>query len=75
MKYTESRDGELQEKLCEISHKIINKLHADIELSEEEKAELHMGNDSMLFFLGQQNWARALVEGERTLKRLVEITE
>jgi hypothetical protein len=75
MEYTESESNELQEKLCEISHKIINKLDEDIELSEEEKTELHMSNDSMLFFIDQGNWARALEEGKQTLRRIAEITE
>tara|TARA_Y100000310_G_scaffold331744_1_gene405896 strand:- start:529 stop:756 length:228 start_codon:yes stop_codon:yes gene_type:complete len=75
MEYTESESNELQEKLCEISHKIINKLDGDISFSEEEKSELHMSNDSMLFFIEQGNWERALEEGKRTLNRIVEITE
>ena len=67
---------QLQEELCEISWKIIEKLDdPNITLTQEEKDELHMSNDSMLFFIEQENWERAYKEGVNTLNRLSEITE
>ena len=47
---------QLQEELCEISWKIIEKLDdPNITLTQQEKDELHMSNDSMLFFIEQEN--------------------
>tara|TARA_B100000131_G_scaffold283795_1_gene291978 strand:+ start:363 stop:581 length:219 start_codon:yes stop_codon:yes gene_type:complete len=67
---------QLQEELCEISWKIIEKLDdPNITLTQQEKDELHMSNDSMLFFIEQENWERAYKEGVNTLNRLSEITE
>ena len=69
-------EDQIQEELCEISWKIIEKLDdPNIELTNEEKEELHMSNDSMMFFINQENWERAMKEGLNTLNRLSEITE
>ena len=69
-------DQEIQDELMEISWKIIEKLDdPNIELTNEEKEELHMSNDSMMFFINQENWERAMKEGLNTLNRLSEITE
>ena len=67
---------QLQAELCEISLLIIQKLEdANIELTLEQKEELHMSNNSMLFFIQQENWERAWKEGMETLNKLIEITE
>lgn len=69
-------EDQIQEELCEISWKIIEKLDdPNIALTNEEKDELHMSNDSMMFFIEQENWERAMKEGLNTLNRLSEITE
>ena len=47
----------------------------NIALTNKEKDELHMSNDSMMFFIEQENWERAMKEGLNTLNRLSEITE
>lgn len=67
---------QLQAELCEISLLIIQKLEdPNIELTLEQKEELHMSNNSMLFFIQQENWERAWKEGMETLNKLIEITE
>ena len=67
---------QLQAELCEISLLIIQKLEdPNIELTLEQKEELHMANNSMLFFIQQENWERAWKEGMETLNKLIEITE
>ena len=67
---------EIQEKLCEISWMIIEKLDdTKITLTEEEKETLHLSNDTMMFFIEQENWERALTEGQNTLNKLKQITE
>ena len=69
-------EDQIQEELCEISWKIIEKLDdPNIALTNKEKDELHMSNDSMMFFIEQENWERAMKEGLNTLNRLSEITE
>ena len=66
----------LQEKLCEISWMIIEKLDdPNISITNEEKEELHLSNDEMLFFIEQENWERALIEGQNTLNKLKEIED
>jgi|TARA_B100000073_G_scaffold13539_2_gene11206 prephenate dehydratase len=67
---------QIQEKLCEISWMIIEKLDdPNITLSKEEKETLHLSNDTMMFFIEQENWERALTEGQNTLNKLKQITE
>ena len=67
---------QIQEKLCEISWMIIEKLDdANITLTEEEKETLHLSNDTMMFFIEQENLERALTEGQNTLNKLKQITE
>ena len=66
----------IQEKMCEISWMIIEKLDdTKITLTEEEKETLHLSNDTMMFFIEQENWERALTEGQNTLNKLKQITE
>tara|TARA_B100001778_G_C18555921_1_gene615348 strand:+ start:369 stop:584 length:216 start_codon:yes stop_codon:yes gene_type:complete len=69
-------EQQIQDELMEVSWQIIDKLdNPDLELSEEQKSDLHMGNDTMMFFIEQENWDRALKEGQNNLNKLNNLTE
>ena len=63
-----------EEELLDLTQKILIALESDdLVMEQEEKESLEGMNDSMLFFMEQGDFDRAVKEGRQLLKKLEQI--
>ena len=63
-----------EEKILEITHQMVLALeNPNLMMTKEQKEELEILNESLLFFLDQNDWDRAIKEGERIVKIINEL--
>jgi|TARA_R110000824_G_scaffold11959_1_gene52606 hypothetical protein len=61
-------------KLADLTQQIVSSLEAhDLIMEEKDKEALEGMNASMLFFMDQRNYKRAIEEGSNLLRKLEEI--
>ncbi len=66
--------NEKEEKILEITQQMVLALeNPDLMMSQDQKDKLETLNESLLFFLDQGDWDRAIEEGERIVEIINEL--
>jgi hypothetical protein len=67
---------EKENKILEITEKMIIALeNPNLMMTRDQKEKLETFNESLLFFLDQGDWDRAIQEGERIVEIIEELDE